>query len=604
MKFFLFGLVLPFSFGLVLLNSCVHKPKLISTLKTDTQEKYNPNDFFPETADYVKNWESRKLAASVLSQYKITGDCGGFPRVNVKTAPGFCLGQLDDGNGTVFPRTAVEISPGKILVVDMGGWANSNGKLYLLTLTNGKYIRTTIMDAAKSADPKIKIMLDRPHLILKGPDGLFYLSSVSQIVRFNPNTANFLNSAEVIIKNIPNAGLHPLKAFTFDNQGNLFINVGTATNVCQKMGIAFAKKSYCLEVEDNDIGQGQVRKYTRLADGSYDKNFQVYARGLRNSMGLWWHKDKNILLQAENGRDAISDLNKSLSGRNLPHEEFNVVKEGGHYGWPYCYDNGLANPEWSYLNCDKYSKPYLLLPAHSAPLSILIYKGTLFPAWYQNRMLISLHGYEPLGHRIVAYRRDDNGLPVKEPMSVVYGWNADGPQSMGSPVGLSQMSDGSVLIVEDKSRKVLRLFYDPQNGDGTPVVEIPDKVGDDAAADDKEKQLKNKLAEVLQLSNPPLFAQIQNKMIDTSCYGCHSGADARGLELSRYDYIGNEARILSEKKGRQILYHLYGANLYKLDLPIDFQNGFLPMPPDGFKDKKETQDLISLYLAWLKLQGL
>lgn len=568
-------------FLLSLLFSCSHQPVADA-----------PYDDFPvEIAPYVKNWDERKLAA--LSQYKIIGTCGGFPKINVKTAPGFCVGQIDSGEGMVFPRTAAEIAPGKILLVDMGGWAASNGKIYLLTLTNGKYVRTTLLDAAKTSDLKIKAMLDRPHLIMRGPDGLFYLSSVSQIVRFNPTKPDFLKNAEVIISGIPAKGLHPLKTFTFDNSGNIYLNVGSATNVCQKSGIAFDRKNECLEVEDNNVGQAQVRMYARQPDGTYSKSFKIYSRGLRNSMGLWWHKTKNILLQAENGRDNIKDLNPQISNANLPHEEFNILKEGSHYGWPYCYDNNLANPEWSYINCDKYSKPYLLLPAHASPLSMLIYNGPLFPAWYQNRMLISFHGYEPLGHRIVAYRRDDNGLPTKEPMSVVYGWNADGTQGLGSPVGLSQMNDGSVLIVEDKNRKVLRLFYDAKAGDGTPIVEIPDKVIEDNLADQKMLQLKEKLDKVLSSPNPPIFAQVQRQMIDKNnyCTGCHTGADARGLELSPYDYEGNEARILTEKKGRAILEHLEGV---KRQL----------MPPDGFKDAAEKKQMIDLFTAWLNSKGL
>lgn len=557
---------------------------------THTPQKEISSTVFPiEIAPYVKNWDERKLAA--LSQYKIIGTCGGFPRINVKTAPGFCVGLIDNGENMVFPRTAAEIAPGKILVVDMGGWAPNNGKLYLLTLTNGKYVRTTVFDAAKSTDKILKKIFDRPHLITKGPDGLYYLGSVSQIVRFDASKPDFIKRMDIVVDNIPNQGLHPLKMFTFDNTGNIYINVGSATNVCQKSGIAFAKNASCLEAEDNNIGQAQVRKYTRLADGKYSKDFKIYAKGLRNSMGLWWHKEKNILIQAENGRDNIKDLDPQLSNANLPHEEINILQEGSNYGWPYCYDNNLVNPEWSYVSCDKMTKPYYLLPAHSSPLSILIYNGSQFPAWYQNRMLISLHGYEPLGHRIIALRRDDNGLPTKEPMSVVYGWNADGTQNLGSPVGLTQMSDGSVLIVEDKSRKVLRLFYDVKAGNGTPIVEIPDKVMEDIAGDQKLAQLKTKLATALSSPNPPIFAQVQSKMIDTNCVGCHTGADARGLELSPYDFEGNEARILSHSKGRQILAHLKG-------------DGFLLMPPDGFKDATETKQMIDLYTKWLTSKGL
>jgi hypothetical protein len=72
--------------------------------------------------------ESRIPAAP--SQYKITGTCGGFPRVDVQTAPGFCLGQVDSGEGLIFPRSILEVAPGRFLIADMGGRAMNNGRLW------------------------------------------------------------------------------------------------------------------------------------------------------------------------------------------------------------------------------------------------------------------------------------------------------------------------------------------------------------------------------------------------------------------------------------------------------------------------------------------
>lgn len=544
----------------------------------------NPALVEPEIADYAKNWSARKVSA--LSVYETKGTCGGFAKISIKTAPGFCVGLIDNGEGTVFPRTALQIDAKNILVVDMGGWATSNGKLYLLTLNeSGKYIRKTILDAARSKNILVKKALDRPHLVLRGPDNKIYLSSTSTIVRLNPLAVPVENSFEVVIDQLPNIGLHPLKVFTFDDQQNLYVNVGSATNVCKKQGELFEKRSDCSEVEDLVNGQAQVRKYSKNADGTYSPNFVVYSKGLRNSMGLLWNKNLNVLFQAENGRDNISEYDAKIPNTDLPHEEFNILSEGKSYGWPYCYDNNLNNPEWKNFNCATQTAPQILLPAHSSPLSLITYQGNLFPAWYKNRMLISLHGYEPRGHRIVAYLRDDKGYPTKDPLSIVYGWDANGNQAKGSPVGLSEMSDGSVLIVEDKSRKILRLFYDAKLGDGKPVNEIPTIVKSDS--DQKLEALKQKLDAALASANPPIFAKIQNQMIDKNCAGCHSGADARGLELSKYDFEGNEKRILENKKQNQILSHLKA------------ENNFAMMPPDGFSTKDEQEKMIQLYIQWL-----
>lgn len=547
------------------------------------KQKVTTQNDQPETTDYVKNNDERKIAA--LSVYSTSGTCGGFPKISVSTAPGFCVGLIDSGEGMVFPRTAVQVDAKNILLVDMGGWATSNGKLYMLTLVNGKYVRKTILDAATSKNPLVKKALDRPHLILRGPDGKFYLSSVSMIVRLNPLAQPIENSFEVVIDELPNLGLHPLKVFTFDDQQNLYVNVGSSTNVCKKQGFYFEKKSDCSEVEDKNIGQAQVRKYLKNNDGTYSKNFIVFAKGLRNSMGLLWNPNLQSVIQAENSRDNIAENDPTLNNTDLPHEEFNILSEGKSYGWPYCFDNNIQNPEWKGFDCSSQTAPLMLMPAHASPLSLMEYKGNLFPAWYKNRMLISLHGYEPRGHRIVAYFRDDKGLPTKDPLSIVYGWDSKGTQATGSPVGLTEMSDGSVLIIEDKSRKVLRLFYDAKLGDGKPVNEISKSIT--LPADKNTELLKRRLEETLGAGNPPLFAKIQNQMIDKHCVGCHSGADARGLQLDKYDFEGNEKRILENKKQNQILSHLKA------------ENNFAQMPPDGFTDLNERNRLIDLYIQWL-----
>lgn len=552
-------------------------------------ESYNTTPFPTETADYVKNWDERKLAEA--TSYKIIGSCGGLPKINLKTAPGFCVGLVDNGENMIFPRTAVEINQGQMLVVDMGGWATSRGRIYLLSFKNGQYIRTTLLDGAKSNNLQVKKMLDRPHLIQKGPDGLFYLGSASQITRFDPNKISS-EIFEVIIDNIPSLGLHPLKAFTFDSAGNLYVNVGSATNVCQKQGVFGLKNSSCSEVEDTQQGQAQIRKYTRLPNGKYAPQFQIYARGLRNSMGLLWHNEKNLLIQAENGRDAINTYSTQISNLNLPHEELNIVKNNSHYGWPYCYDNNLNNPEWTNINCDNYQKPYLLLPAHASPLSILRYKGNLFPTWYKNRFIFSLHGYQPLGHRIVTFKHNDEGLPTGHPLSIVYGWDQNGEQPLGSPVGITELSDGSLVIVEDKNKKVLRLFYESTVESPLPIDETPETAGTDTSTTNESLKLKSQLETVLASPNPPIFAKIQNQMIDKHCTACHAGTAARGLELKPYDYFQNEKRIIDNNKARQILSHISGNTSYA------------PMPPDGFKTEDEKKSLIDLYIKWLTEKGL
>lgn len=554
--------------------------------------KKNETASFPiEEAPYVKKWQERDLAAE-KSEYKIIGTCGGFPKVNVKTAPGFCLGLIDNGENMIFPRTAVETENRELLVVDMGGWAEFRGKIYSLKLVNGKYQRSVLLDATKLKNSAKKAALDRPHLIARGPDGLLYLGAAGTISRFNPKAADIESSLELIITNIPKQGLHPLKSFAFDEQGNLFVNVGSATNVCQKDGFYFQKAKNCKEAEETEIGQALVRQYLREANGSYSPQYKIYSRGLRNSMGLFWSVPNQLLIQIENARDDVSNKATNLSNKNLPHEEMNFLAEGKHYGWPYCYDNNVINPEWQHLNCDSYEKPHLLLPAHSSPLSIINYQGSMFPAWYKNRFIVSLHGYEPRGHRIVTFKRDDNALPTGKALSIVYGWDKNGTQGLGNPVGITEMKDGSLVIIEDNTRKVVRLFYDANLGDGKPVDEVPDFLVESPEEKNKKEALRLELRKALNSAQPPLFAKIQDQMIDKHCASCHSGADARGMQLNEFDYANNEARVIQKLKAFDILDRIKG------------DTHLSQMPPDGFSSEDEKKQIVDLYLQWVNSKNL
>ncbi|MGE3760174.1 MAG: sorbosone dehydrogenase family protein, partial [Pseudobdellovibrionaceae bacterium] len=365
-NFKILSLLVVFGFG------CSHLEKPVVETASETPSFIKLDDDLPT---YL---EMNKRMPTALSVYKMTGQCGGLPRVEVKTAPGFCVGQIDAGDGLVFPRTALALPTGEILLVDMGGCTPMNGRIYLYKNNSaGGYTRSLLFNAKVINNPKFKKMVDRPNQISMGPDRKIYVGAPNAIVRFRMDSPDPQSTFEMVVDNIPNVGLHPLKAFTFDNENSLFVNLGSATNVCQKSGSLGDKLRNCPEVEENEKSQALVRKYRALPNGTYDPNYEIYSRGFRNSMVLLWDSYRQVLLQAENGRDAIDKFNPQLNTKKLPHEELNIVRPGKHYGWPYCYDNNLVNPEWAGHNCDHYEKPYLLLPPHSAPLSALLYQGNM-----------------------------------------------------------------------------------------------------------------------------------------------------------------------------------------------------------------------------------
>lgn len=573
----------------LLLSACSHNP---------IQTEYAPNvvlDFkeskWMDSEDYVSyvNFFSRK-PSNAGSVYKIIGDCDGFPSVDVKTAPGFCVGQVHDGTGLRKPRAAAAISNDQIVLTDMGSWNPYDGKIFLLDFNNGSSELKQIFSSKSFGlkDPRREI-INRPHQVTKHTDGKFYVGSSTSLLRFDPLATKPIDTIEILIQNLPSEGLHPLKSFAIDEAQNIYINVGAASNVCHKNAMGAVKKKYCDEAEDAKIGQGQIRLYKMSADGKVNPNFEIFAKGLRNSMALVWDSERKVLLQGENSRDAINKYAPSLNTADFPHDEINVVEKAKHYGWPYCYDNNLNSPEWKAVNCSGYTKPHMFLPAHSAPLALSIYQGDLFPEWYKGRTMAALHGYEAKGHRIVAFKRNDKGLPTGIPQSIVYGWDTKGEQKYGSPSGLTELPDGSMIIIEDMNKKVLRLHYDSAQGSGKPVEEIekaPAITTEPNANAEETRRLK--LLKKIQAGDAPPFTLFQAKVIDKTCYICHGGENAPGIQLVRYDDEGNEARVKKAGKGQEMYSMISGVP------------GFPPMPPQGFDndaEKKEASNLLKLWLG-------
>lgn len=511
------------------------------------------------------------------STYVTKGLCNGLPRVQqVKTAPGFCLGLVDNGEGLIKPRYALQIAADKLLVTDMGGWKPNNGQVYLLQKQGSQWKRTSLLNSKNLTGDK-NCILDRTHQLVRGPENLIYITSVrcvavldtkqivkldtKQIVQPNPQTKDAVSSLRILINNLPSDGLHAVKAVVFDGQGNLLMNVGSITDNCEletteKCQELFGADASGLQGDSPAGLQGRalIRKYKRLTAlnefPQYDPNFSIFSRGQRNSLALHWDEKNQTLWTGENSRDYIERKDTKLNGQEKPSDEFNIIREGSDLDWPYCYDSGLVSPEFPHANCKQYQQPHLLFPAHAAPLGFLYYTGKLFPPWYQNRLLVSFHGYAPYGHRIVTYKRNDQSLPVGDPLSVVYGWDTQGNQKTGSPVGITQGLDGSVFITEDNSQKILQLYYNAQEGNGQPVAEL--KLGTAQVDNTKiaagflkaEEQRKEVFQKKMQ--NPdkaPLFSQIQSRLIDKHCVQCHGGMSYPGVQLLKYDDVGNYKKI-------------------------------------------------------------
>jgi glucose/arabinose dehydrogenase len=380
-------------------------------------------------------------------------DCGGYPRLDIGMASGMCAGlviQSPGGRGNMrLPRMAVPLEgTDDWLVSDLGGWNVRAGGIWRVTPKSG----------GTASFRRLLGGLEMPHTILRGPDARYYVGEMGRIFAFNPLAMDPAATVQDVVIGLPTNRLHdnrhPLSAFVFAADGALLVNVGAPSDQCldaegKPLGAT------CPEGE-GDEAAAVVRRHARIGVSGWSMKHTVFASGLRNSMAFVVLPDGSVL-QAENSID-IADADR-------PDDEINLLKRGRHYGWPYCMDMETPMPGWAgskAMDCSgpDHEKPVNLIGPHSAPLGMARYSGAMFPQ-LQGKLLVTLHGYQPAGARIIALDTDAKGIPSGGVMNLTPGWDAKpGMRPRGSPVGITVAADGSIWVADDRSRAIIRIARD------------------------------------------------------------------------------------------------------------------------------------------------
>ena len=400
--------------------------------------------------------------------YAMSGDCDGRPATTVRMAPDLCLGLVWQGAGAEGPRMPRGLMPldgGDWLVTDLGGWQAGRGAVWRLSFASDGAPRWRRLAAG----------LSMPHTAARGPDGRVYVSEMNRILTLDPDAADPAASVQTVIGDLPDNRLHdnrhPLSSFVFDGNGDLLVNVGAPSDRC--LDAAGKPKTDARGACVEGAATAQVRRHAYLGNGRWAEESTVFASGLRNSIALMRHPSGTVL-QAENSVD--------LTTPEHPFDEVNVLRQGGHYGWPYCVDLNTPLPGWParQARCGERDRPVALLPPHAAPLDMIYYEGAMFPE-LRGRLLMTWHGYRRTGGRITAVETDAEGVPLTDvggryavyPRgSLAYptgapsvkgkvltpGWDrVAGRQPRGSPVVMAVAADGSIWVTDDRSRAILRI---------------------------------------------------------------------------------------------------------------------------------------------------
>jgi glucose/arabinose dehydrogenase len=270
-------------------------------------------------------------------------------------------------------------------------------------------------------------------------DGALYVAEVNRILRFDDIEAQLDSFATrkskpaVVTDRFPRETHHGLKFIRFGPDGWLYVPVGAPCNICEPDASRYALIS-------------RIRP-----DGS---GYEVFARGIRNSVGFDWEPRTRELWFTDNGRDMLGD--------DLPSDELNrAAKSGMHFGYPYCHQGDTPDPEFGRKHaCSEFSPPVAQLGAHVAALGMRFYTGESFPAEYRNNIFIAEHGSwnrsRKVGYRIV--RVAVEGGRVLKHEVFAEGW-LQGESAWGRPVDLEVMPDGSLLVSDDHAGVIYRIAY-------------------------------------------------------------------------------------------------------------------------------------------------
>ena len=382
--------------------------------------------------------------ATAAASYATRGTCAGYPRIEVRTAPGTCLALLADSSaGLRFPRRVLEVAPGRFWLVDMGSWEPGQGRLLEFMLpSSGPPARISFTVLADK--------LDRPLGLVRGPDGRVYVGDAGRIWRTPVGAPGMPVHGETVIDGLPSTGTHPLKEIVFGAGGKLYVNVGSSSDACRD-----AAGKQPLPCPDLEGAKPRAAVYeATLGGGDFTlQSLRPFARGLRNSVAMAYVAGANALLQGENSIDYPEDT--------VPFEKLDVLRDGASYGWPYCV--GAREPARGYekrFDCTTTEPAAMLWPAHAAPLHMVAVPASS-KSPFAGQLVVAWHGYRASGHRVMSFPLDAKGRPTGESRTWIDGWTAlAGVRPLGAPTGLAIDAAGRLLIVEDRNRTLLMLVPD------------------------------------------------------------------------------------------------------------------------------------------------
>jgi glucose/arabinose dehydrogenase len=348
-----------------------------------------------------------------------------FDLKQIKLPDGFHIAVFADN---IDGARMLTFTPGGVLLVSESG--------------EGKVVALPDAKRTGKADRVVDVLsgLNEPHGIAFY-QGKLYVAEYDKVRRYDWDETNLRATNSKTLTDLPTGGGHSTRSLLFHG-GKMYVSAGSSCNVCIEKD---SRRAAVMEFNPDGTGQ------------------KIFANGLRNSVGLAVNPRTDTVWVTVNGRDWLGD--------DLPPETiYDLGKGSVDAGWPYCYGDRVPDPNFTKPGdnrCQSVIEPKVQMQAHSAPLGLAFYEGSMFPPEYRNNIFVAFHGSwnrsVPTGYKVVRVKLDDNGQPQGGAQDFITGWLAPGETKkgrwMGRPVGIAFAADGSMYLSDDSGGMIYRITY-------------------------------------------------------------------------------------------------------------------------------------------------
>ena len=313
-----------------------------------------------------------------------------------------------------------------------------------LLVTQPREGRVLLLERDKDGDGRA----DGRHVVLEGlnrphgmdfHDGWLYVGETDAIgrARFDPSTGRVAGAFERVVTGLPGGGNHWTRTVRFGPDGWMYVSIGSSCNVC----------------EEKDRRRAAIVRYR--PDGTGE---QVFATGLRNSVGFDWRPADGQLYATDNGRDLLGD--------DFPPCELNRIVEGGFYGWPIANGERVPDPDYGKGQEGRIAasiSPVHGFRAHNAPLGIVFLRSDRAPAEYRGAAIVALHGSwnrtRKDGYKVVSLHWNPDGKIEERDFMTGFLSPTNDEDVIGRPVDVAEGPDGAAYVSDDYAGSIYRVEW-------------------------------------------------------------------------------------------------------------------------------------------------